>query len=583
MELFAHDHQVQAIEAQLAQWMAVPDSSALPAQPPEQAIPLILELAWHLRQRNSTRALALLDQIEQLLPNLDSSKARDNIAMRARMALVRAEVCWLRAELVQGQTWLECAVRDFSVCDDQLGLCDAYWVAAWLCHARGESDETETMLGKAAQAAQQGQDSVRYDSCDAVRAQLGSFRDAQVNEQLWGERFQTDLNAYVPAVAAMISDFMAARHCLKADYGSAVMYWMQTVENSRCTGQIRRAIIASTNIGAAFSSLNDYHSALEWMQAGLDLARPTGWPGSIGVSLQQTAETLRMLGRLDEANELLQEARKALQPLSNSRSYAVTLWYLAELALNRHDYASAKRDFCDLLERADILQDVDLQTGGRRGLANTLLHMGEPEAALAWVQQSLQMAQQSQQVQRQIEALQVLAQIYAQHDLPLNEEVQEVSRPLHFLLQALAISKKIDGYQANASLLDAIADAYHDIGDYKTAFTYTRQAASARELTHNLEASSRASALRIKHQTERNKAESAHHKQLAEVEARRAEVLQQTSDTLEKLGTIGQEITAHLDINEVFSALKSHVDGLLDAVCFVILLLYPENECLHSA
>ena len=60
----------------------------------------------------------------------------------------------------------------------------------------------------------------------------------------------------------------------------------------------RRAIFSATNIGDDFNNLNDHHAALEWMQRGLDLARPTGWPGSIGAVLTQTAGTLRSLGRL---------------------------------------------------------------------------------------------------------------------------------------------------------------------------------------------------------------------------------------------------------------------------------------------
>ncbi len=566
MELFAHDEQVQACEAQLAQ-----DSTRLP---------VMLALAWHLRQRDSQRALSLLAQIQQFLP--EQSQQADLIQMQARMKLIRAEVAWLRTELDEAHELSQLAMREFASIADLVGISDTHWLNAWLLHAQGKMDDMMLELAAAARHAQLAKDDNRVTCAEVVQAFIGVFRDTKATELRWGQHFHLNFAQYHPALAALVADYMALRASLVGDYGNAVLYWMQAVDWYSCTGQIRRAIVAATNIGASFSGLNDHHSALEWMQRGLEMARPTGWPGSVGMSLQQTAETMRMLGSLDESYELLQEARLALAQLPGSRSYAMTLWYLADLALTRKDLQSAKRDFLEMLERADAMQDVDLQSGGRRGLADTLLQLGEPEAALAAVQQALQLARENNQTHRQIEALQVLARIYAHNQLPLNEALHEGSVPLHFLMQALDLSKSIDGYQANAQLLDASADAYQEIGDYQTAFRYARSASAAREQTHGLEATTRAQALRIKHQTERNQAESAHHKQLAEVEARRAQVLQQTSDTLEKLGAIGQEITTHLDAAEVFSALKRNVDGLLDCVSFVILLLDDAQQSLHS-
>jgi transcriptional regulator with GAF, ATPase, and Fis domain len=71
--------------------------------------------------------------------------------------------------------------------------------------------------------------------------------------------------------------------------------------------------------------------------------------------------------------------------------------------------------------------------------------------------------------------------------------------------------------------------------------------------------------MQVHHQTEHARNEGYHHRELAESEARRAEVLQRTSATLERLSAIGQEITAHLDAEAVFQALDRHIHGLLTA------------------
>jgi diguanylate cyclase (GGDEF)-like protein len=60
-------------------------------------------------------------------------------------------------------------------------------------------------------------------------------------------------------------------------------------------------------------------------------------------------------------------------------------------------------------------------------------------------------------------------------------------------------------------------------------------------------------------------------------------VLQQTSDTLERLGAIGQEITAHLDASAVLKALDRHVHGLLDANHFSVYLFHSDELTLVMA
>ncbi|HZV64585.1 MAG TPA: GAF domain-containing sensor histidine kinase, partial [Telluria sp.] len=85
-------------------------------------------------------------------------------------------------------------------------------------------------------------------------------------------------------------------------------------------------------------------------------------------------------------------------------------------------------------------------------------------------------------------------------------------------------------------------------------------------------ATNRAIAMQVHHQTEHARTEGYHHRELAESEARRAEVLQRTSATLERLSAIGQEITGHLDAAAVFQALDRHIHGLLTASTFAIYL-----------
>ena len=382
-----------------------------------------------------------------------------------------------------------------------------------------------------------------------------------------------------PAISAgWISDFFGTRAFQCSDYGRAIGHLMLSFETALGSGQIRRAIIIATNIGNGFTSLNAHEAALEWMQRGLDLARPTNWPMSIGMCLMQTAETLRLLGQRESAQSLLREALHTLSPLSGSRAYAVALEYQGDLAIDLGNYDAALDSFTRLAARGDALCQSDFQSGARRGQAHALKHLGRAEEAVAVALEALALAREHGDASNQIAALDVLARIHARHKLPEPEGMTAPNAALHYLQQALAVAATIDGYIVPGALLDATAREYAACGDYAKAYEVALQASAARDKTHSLQATNRAVAMQVQFQTERAQTEGEHHRQLAAAEAERAEVLQQTSATLAHLSAIGQEITAHLDAAAVFRALDRHVHGLLDATHFSVFLLEPDGQ-----
>ncbi|HEX5343676.1 MAG TPA: sensor domain-containing diguanylate cyclase [Duganella sp.] len=567
-----------ALDEELAHW-----DSILQEQQGAERLRLLSALAWHLRQRDPARALQLSAEASALLDLLPPAAAT---VQRARVLLIGAEQQWLRGELDTAQYHLEQALQLCAQAAPALpaeaAACraDACWTMAWVSNDRGVSADGDNWLRQAAAAAREAGDPLRIDVIDAASGICDAFGDWQAAQQRWNGRFGTDLSG-VPAIAAgWISDFFGTCAFQRSEYGRAIGHLMLSFETALATGQIRRAIIVATNIGNGFTSLNAHEAALDWMQRGLDLARPTGWPLSIGMCLMQTAETLRQLGQRDAAQSLLREALATLSPLSGSRAYAVALEYQGDLALDLGNHVAALDSFTRLAARGDALCQNDFQSSARRGQAHALSHLARPDDALAAAQAALALARDHGDASSQIAALNVLADIHTRHDLPGPELMTAPNAVLHYLQLALEIAATIEGYTVPGTLLDAAAREYAAIGDYERAYTISLQANAARDQTHSKEATSRAIAMQVQYQTERAQTEGEHHRQLAAAEAQRAEVLQQTSATLEHLSAIGQEITAHLDAAAVFRALDRHVHGLLDATHFSIFLLEPDGETL---
>ncbi|WP_426115754.1 diguanylate cyclase [Massilia sp. PWRC2] len=580
-----------ALDEEVARWHA-----ELARQPlDERRCELLLQLNWHLRQRDPPQAQAIAASAAALIEALP---APARALAQARCLLVEAERLWLFGQLDRAHQQAgaalarcaECAGASEHAVQPQASAAhacraDGHWLLAWISVDRGETAASDGHFAAAAGAAVAAADPVRRDICDAAAALADVFRDLHAAEARWGGRFADADGGGSRSLAARgwIDDLAGTTAFQASDFGRAIGLMIAAYDIAMMTGQVRRAVNLATNIGNTFTSLNAHHAALEWMQRGLDLARPTGWPLSIGLGLMQTAETLRQLGQRDAARALLDEALATMAPLADSRAYAVALEYLGDVALDSGDHAGALANFKRLEQRGAALGQADFESGALRGQAHALSHLQRPVDALARADAALTLAREHSDTSAEIAALKVLADIHSRHRLAAPAPMQAATPALHYLLQAQALAATIDGYIVPGGTLDAMGREYAKVGNFARAYEVALESVAAREQINSHEATNRAIAMQVQFQTERAHTEGEHHRQLAAAEARRAEVQQQISATLEHLSAIGQEITTHLDADAVFRALDRHVHGLLDATHFAVFLLDADGAALRCA
>jgi len=544
-------------------------------------LPVLLPLAWHLRQRDGKRAQELAREASALLPAAhlpDDARA----SLEARLQLVDGEIRWLLGELDAAASLASRALEVFDAQDDHIGRADAHWLKAWISVDRGNHGQRDAELEACSAAAHLAGDEQRATVADAVQARWAALRDLRAATERWGDRF--DLSKEVPpSVDCWINDFFAIAASQAGDIGNSAGFYIRSYEAALETGQIRAAATAATNIAEKFSQLNDHHSGLEWMQRAMELAKPTGWPRSIGSCLVHTADIVRRLGRLDAAEELLREALVILAPQANGRTYAIALQHLGELCLDKKDYGEALDAFQRLSERAEALQQGDFKIVALRGQAHALCFLNRSLEALDMALLAVERAARHHNAFHHIAALRVLALIHGQLQLSAPPGMEAPNARLHYLHKALEAAQTIKGYTVPGDLYDALGAEYASLGDFGRAYQMATAASAAREKTHTLEATSRAIAMQVHHQTEQARAEGLHHRELAMSEARRAEVLQQTSKLLERLSAIGQEITTHLDAGAVFQALDRYTHALLSANTFAVYLVDPSGRHLERA
>ena len=567
MEFFATNEDVDALEL------------ALQAATGAARVANLLALCWHMRQRDCARALQLADELETLLPDSHLPEPQAQ-AILLRVKLVRGEVHWLFGEIDAGEAMAQAALRGFKQLEDAIGCADAHWLQTSLAYYHSDIERLDTALNSMARKVVE-YDPVRSVIAQAAMASDAAFRDLAAAKAHWNLRLSSRNVPRHPAAKCWAEYFWGVIAFLSSDYLLAIRHWSQSHMLANQTGQVRWAIMTATNVADAFNHLNDYHTALEWLQRALTLARSKGWPGVISLALMYTAETQRRLKHDEVAHQLLRETLDMLTPLASSRVYGIALQGMGNLELVRAQYSNALATFQKLEQHARGIKHGDLQCAARRGQAQALLQLGQAKAALQIAQAALDGAGSS--TNDQIAALRVVAEIHSHHSLPGPPGMRAASPALHYLQQAFALAERIESYTMPGEVLDFIAQEYANVGDHIHAFEYAKQASVAREKIYSMEATNRAMALQVSQAAEKAQLEIEQHQQLAQAETRRAEVLQQTSVTLAHLGAIGQEITACLDAQRIFQILEQHVHHLLDVTSFGIFLLTADGQAVELA
>ena len=552
--------------------------SALETCPKDARLAVQLALAWHLRQRDTSRALNLVSQIRSSLVNPTSSLPElSRLNIEARLQLIEGEVKWLFDELEIAEVLARQALVTFNKVCDPIGSADAHWLLASLMHDLGKPDQRYSELVLSMADARLAEDFSRISLAEAVVALSAAYRDVHVARADWSQHFDTDTSKYHPGVVVWIYDFQGILAFLSADLAGSISYFLRMHDLAVNTGQIRRAILCACNVGIAFANLCDYESGLEWLELGVTTARRAGWPMCIGNSLMQIAEVLRDMGRLDTAHVLLEEALYQLRHRANSRTYAMTIEYFGKLQIDRCNYEAALSALTDSESLALALNQTDLRMSAQRGKAEALARLGRRDDALAMAESALALVKEMDNAVLEVEILQAIAQIYVLNPA----ETDQAETALAFLEQALAVAADIKDYIVPVALLDAVAREYAKIGDTGKAYTVSLQSAIAKEKATSAAAVNRAIAMQVRHETERARADSAYHRELAASEGRRAQAMQKINETLEGLSLIGQEITAQLDAEAIFKTLDRHVHGLLDATHFSIYVLSEDGSALE--
>ena len=456
MEFFATNEELAQLEARLAQ-MLEHDPARLP---------LLVEVAWQMRQRNSQRALELIAQAEPLIA------PRQTPALSLRLLLVRAEVELSMDDFTACISSAEQARLGFAQLGDALGQADAYWPLAWVWLNQGKMEQMHQAM--AAMAKFSESDEVRYMTAQAAQGIYLAFADVERAVNQWGQKLPFVAPHLHTGARAWLLNFWKIVAMQHEDFMQAIALGSQSYPYALESGQIWCAVNTALSVGWSFKALNDFESALIWMEKGLSLARTSTWPGLIGTALYRTAEVLMHLKSYDAAHTLISEAPELMNACSSSRIYTLILKNMGNMELARGQFEYALASFDSMAQRAQALHYLDLLEAAHLGQAKALLGLGRPEVALPLLARTVQ----SGSIRNQISALRVLAQAHSRHPLALPPDCTSNNATLHYLQLALKRTENLQNYTIPSDFLQEISEEYAKQGDFQQAWLLGKQAAA---------------------------------------------------------------------------------------------------------
>jgi len=445
----------------------------------DEALAATIALAWHLRQRDSARALRLVDvAVPLLVPPPEGSERPD--ARRARAALAACEACALLCDFEAAERWLAEARQHVDPRVDPFAEGDAWLVESVLAKMRVQRAR-ETAAHERAIACFEAIDAP--DRLAVARVWLSfelGYTQSGIDHCIGLEPPGDD---WPDATIAWDALWHAARGMALSfrDPAQAALLYRHAAAQARKVGMVRLEIVALINAGAAIQGLGDLDQAAECFEAAAARANATGWPTLIGTANTRVGELMRHLGAFEESRSILAEAIVALSIGAPGLHLAIACASLAETlqAMGR------ATESLEPMRRAIALYR---EVGYTNTLALNLIFQARglvaanlPDEALAVCAEARALIVANELHSLHVGVTDVLADLHHRFDLPAPPGMTLAGAALHYAEAALVEGRRVPGWKAPARLFTFLAERWAEAGDHARAYDYARQALEANQ------------------------------------------------------------------------------------------------------
>jgi DNA-binding CsgD family transcriptional regulator len=449
----------------------------------------LLELAWHLRQRDSVRAEHLLADFWRWLPRYRLPLDELN-ALTARAALTACETASLFCRFEDAQAWLDRARAHLHPNPDVYAEGDACMVEVLLRKLRGQRTEEIATLEQAVRLFEALPDLQRRGVARALlRSELGLYlanpggeAETAATEGRAGEHEALGYEDKAVLVYDLAS--RAFPLCLREPAEAAALFQASGALALE-VGFLRFHCVAMMNASNACLELGDMELAAQCFEAAAQRARQTQWPALMGMTQTQVGRVLRHLGRGPESLQALNEALAQLRAVPPG---LITAFACSELAFALRAVDRVQESVAVMWEAIQLYREGKHMCNLALALARqakALAQLGQIEAALQALDESKALTEHYGYETVKVDISEALAEVHrrSRQQLPAPPDMTAPTATIHFAQTALDRGLGIDGWRPPPALLDYLAEAWAEAdgqADHMAqAYAYSRRARQA--------------------------------------------------------------------------------------------------------
>ena len=545
----------------------------------DQPVRWLTAWAWLCRELDDAQALAVVVHVLQRLDVIDGGTPEEE-ALRVRLHLIRADVAWLRADVGACEHWSLFADQSAALLHAPSMKADAALLLCQLAHTRSDFPAREHWAGRAVAESEAGGDVQRLAFSKAMWARFHVFENWGTYLARWPGLLEAPLSDD-PAVRALQAAQKASHLSRVSRHGEALKLLSQAMQDAERTGQLHLKVNACSNIGMNHASLNELSTALDWLERTRQELGERPWPATLGVVAMQLGEALRRLRHFELARTSLEQAQAHFACTPRSRSCDVATLYQLRLLLDLNQ-APALLQLADAtLSRADPAVPEDLAMDMMRLRSQALVELGRLDEAAVPLREAQALAL-SQGAVLPLANLWWAWSMLHERRYKVTHDPAHLHEALSGVQEALKATEQAADYLPPPRVWEDLARLLAMSGRHAEAYEAQQRATQALEQLSSDHLSQRLVAMQVRAQEALDRDQHAHLKALADAEAERARLADQTNLLLQRLVATGQALTTRLERHSVFEALSEQLPSMMDATGFSIYLHDPVSGTLRS-
>src|SRR5450756_2151832 len=302
--------------------------------------------------------------------------------------------------------------------------------------------------------------------------------------------------------------------------------------------------------GAIFSRLGRYHDAIEQFGEGLKKAREMGLKSDTGHFLVNIGEASLLMGDAAQALSFELEAEELIPELVGESRYAIDVYYnLAEAQSRSGQIEDAERSYRRSLETATMVGNTLSEVEARVRLGSILADRGHEAAALAVIEETLQLSRRSGF------PLQEVASLLAWGCIELNlGRLEEATRHYEIAVE-IADSHRMGDLLPPA--LESLSTAKAAMNRFDEAYHDLQKSVEAAHTWSSSEATRILAGMAAGYRLEKVKRE-------AESEKVRREGLESANARLRIVTRIGRSLTESLEPRDILTRMWNELSTSID-------------------